>query len=187
MIETWIQIYSGKKFFPLDPNENDLNIEDIAHALSNQCRFAGHVREFYSVAQHSVLVSLDCCPENALAGLLHDASEAYLVDLPRPLKQSGGFEFYNEAERNLMAAIERKFGLTGHCWQSIHESDMRVFAAECRDLMSPLHPEFDVGGFAPIDDRIEPLTPKEAKQLFLLRYNELTDGRKSYERINQTS
>lgn len=174
MKETWVQTYSGKKFFPLDPNDDDLEIEDIAHALSNQCRFAGHVREFYSVAQHSVLVSLDCRPENALAGLLHDAAEAYLTDLPRPLKRSDGFEAYNAAERSLMASIERRFDLAGHCWLSIHESDMRVFAAECRDLMSPLHPEFDVGGFAPIDDRIEPLTPKEAKRLFLARYNELS-------------
>ena len=68
------------------PNPDDIRIEDIAHALSNQCRFAGHAREFYSVAEHSVHVSQLCLPEHALWGLLHDASEAYLVDLPRPLK-----------------------------------------------------------------------------------------------------
>lgn len=170
---TWIQTYTGKKFHPLNPNVEDIEIEDIAHALSNLCRFAGHVKQFYSVAQHSVLVSLDCCSENALAGLLHDAAEAYLTDLPRPLKQSGGFEFYNEAERNLMAAIERKFGLTGHCWFSIRESDMRVFATECRDLMAPLHPEFDTGEFEPIAHPIIPLSPPRAKRLFLARFYEL--------------
>src|ERR1017187_10636100 len=77
-----ITTFSGIHFWPLLPNPADIRIEDIAHALSNQCRFAGHAREFYSVAEHSVRVSQLCPPEDALWGLLHDASEAYLTDVP---------------------------------------------------------------------------------------------------------
>jgi uncharacterized protein len=83
----WIQTYTGKQFWPLSPLPEDIVIEDIAHALSMQCRFGGHVRTFYSVAQHSVHVSLLVEPQYALWGLLHDAAEAYLVDLPRPIKK----------------------------------------------------------------------------------------------------
>lgn len=170
---TWIQTFTGRKFFPLDPNLNDIAIEDIAHALSNLCRFAGHVRKFYSVAQHSVLVSHHCHPDNALAGLLHDASEAYLLDMPRPLKRHPSFEFYNDAEAVLMRAIANRFGFS-LTPDYIHKSDMSVFAAECRDLMSPLHREFDVGPFEPIPQQIIPISPKRAKWLFLGRFYELT-------------
>jgi hypothetical protein len=70
-----ITTFSDVRFWPLLPNPDDIRIEDIAHALSNQCRFAGHAREFYSVAEHCVRVSQLCRPEEALWGLLHDASE----------------------------------------------------------------------------------------------------------------
>ena len=83
----WIQTMSGVIFYPLDPRPEEIRIEDIAHALSHQCRFAGHCREFYSVAEHSVRVSRELPQEFMLWGLLHDASEAYLVDLPRPIKR----------------------------------------------------------------------------------------------------
>ena len=86
--------YTGKEFYPLDPNPADIDIKDIAHALSNCCRFAGHIKSFYSVAQHSVIVSELCEPENALAGLLHDASEAYLSDIARPVKYTEQMEGY---------------------------------------------------------------------------------------------
>src|ERR1019366_9954250 len=81
-----IRTYSGVRFKPLDPDPA-VGISDIAHALANQCRFGGHSSAFYSVAQHSVRVSEICAAEDALWGLLHDASEAYLVDVPAPLKQ----------------------------------------------------------------------------------------------------
>jgi hypothetical protein len=93
----WIQTYSGRQFWPLDPRVEDVHLEDIAHALSNVCRYTGHVREFYSVAEHSVHVSWSCEPEDALWGLLHDASEAYLADMARPVKQN--MPVYVAAER----------------------------------------------------------------------------------------
>lgn len=168
----WIQTYTARKFFPLAPHSDEVAIEDIAHALSNLCRFAGHVKSFYSVAQHSVLVSHHCDPEDALGGLLHDASEAYLLDMPRPLKQSGYFSAYLEAEDRLMGVIEGKFGVPSSKTRSVHRADMRVFAAECRDLMSPLHPDFEVG-FEPIAARIKPVSPRVAKEMFLDRFKML--------------
>jgi hypothetical protein len=79
-----ITTFSGVLFRPLLPNPDDIRIADIAHALSQQYRFAGHTRTFYSVAEHSVRVSLLCRPDDALWGLLHDASEAFLTDVPAP-------------------------------------------------------------------------------------------------------
>src|SRR5687767_13374438 len=82
----WICTYQGIQFWPLDPKPEDVSIIDIAHALSNVCRFGGHSRWFYSVSQHSYYVSLYTRPENALYALLHDAPESYIGDCVRPLK-----------------------------------------------------------------------------------------------------
>lgn len=119
--EPFIETYSGVRFCPLAPEVSKIRIHDIAHALSNQCRFSGHVRHFYSVAEHSVRVSRlleKRVPKNRriwLKGLLHDASEAYLVDLPTPLKANGKIgEEYREAEGRLMALIWERFALPKH-------------------------------------------------------------------------
>ena len=113
----------GIRFWPLLPNPADIRIEDIAHALSNQCRFGGHAREFYSVAEHCVRVSQNCRPEDALWGLLHDASEAYLSDVPAPLKELPQFEAYRAAERSLQGTIAVRFGLSTEQPRSVTEAD----------------------------------------------------------------
>lgn len=107
----WIQTFTCQQMYPLDPREAEIDILDIAHALANLCRFNGHVKQFYSVAEHSCHVS-DLLPQVwKLTGLLHDASEAYLCDLPRPIKRSPGFaEGYLRAERDLERVITKKFG-----------------------------------------------------------------------------
>ena len=109
---TWIQTFTGRQFWPLEPRADEIFIEDIAHHLSNLCRFTGACRSFYSVAQHSVLVSL-CAPpgENPLWGLLHDASEAYLIDVARPVKRSAALVGYRVAEARMMEVICECFGL----------------------------------------------------------------------------
>lgn len=108
---TWFITYTGKQFFPLAPRVEDICIEDIAHSLSQQCRYAGHTREFYSVAEHSCLVAELVPGEFALEGLLHDAAEAYCQDLIRPIKHAQGFEVYREVEERLQRAVARRFGL----------------------------------------------------------------------------
>lgn len=169
----WIQTFSGIKFDPIEPRIDDINIADIAQALSNQCRFSGHVKEFYSVAHHCVLVSYICDSKDALQGLLHDASEAYLVDVPRPLKYSGKFEAYREMENHLQSMIYRKYSLPEVEPSGVKVADIILLATEARDLMAPLHPEW-IQPAKPLPFKIIPLSPKEARILFVNRFNELT-------------
>lgn len=118
-----IQLFTGAYMNVLDPNPDAINLRDIAHSLSLQCRYTGHVTQFWSVAQHSLLVSAVCQEtlsetsvdkqqRASIYGLLHDATEAYLCDLPRPIKQLtdlGGA--YARIERRLASAVAKRFGL----------------------------------------------------------------------------
>jgi hypothetical protein len=105
----WIQTYTGRRFWPADPRPEEVFIEDIAHALSMLCRFGGHCLRFYSVAEHSVLLSWAAPPEWKRWCLLHDATEAYLCDLPGPIKRS--IHEYGMLEMNLMEVVAERFGL----------------------------------------------------------------------------
>jgi len=104
----WMEVYSGIRFYPFDPKEEEIDIIDIAHALSNLCRFSGHTKKFYSVGQHCILVS-ELCGEYKLEGLMHDASEAYLSDVPRPVKMM--LPQYKVCETTLMKTIFKRFKL----------------------------------------------------------------------------
>jgi 5'-deoxynucleotidase YfbR-like HD superfamily hydrolase len=177
--EPWIQTYSGRRFSPTNPIVNAIVIQDIAHSLSMQCRFTGHVKKFYSVAQHSVLVSYLCNYEDALWGLLHDASEAYLVDVPSPLKRSGKFDSYLEFERNMQAAICKRFELSESEPVSVKKADKLLLATESRDLMSPLRSDW-VQPCEPLPFKIDPLSQQDAKDLFMKRFFELTNSPGSY-------
>ena len=102
-----IRTYNGHYFDVFDPNPDQIDIEDIAHSLSLLCRFAGHIKSFYSVAEHSIWVAEKVSKKHALAALLHDASEAYLVDIPKPIKDE--IRHYLEIEKDLMSVISKKF------------------------------------------------------------------------------
>lgn len=171
--DAWIQTFLGKKFKPLNPNINDIFLEDIVHSLSNICRFTGHCRQFYSVAQHSVLVSYMCDEEYALQGLLHDSSEYALSDFSNPLKHSGEFENYKFYEKQLQDLIYKKFGVPIDEHPSVKEADTRILCTEARDLLAPLHHDWKMT-VEPYDFKIVPLAPKEAKELFMFRFLELT-------------
>jgi hypothetical protein len=153
-----------------DLDDNAILIEDIAYALSNICRFCGHTWKFYSVAQHSVLVSRIVSPENALAALFHDAAEAYLGDVSRPLKAL--LPDYRAIERRFEADVFRKLGLPEKIPDEVKRADTTLLATEIRDLM-PVHPGVcsSIAGALPY--RIEPLPPEEAFELFFDRYNEV--------------
>jgi hypothetical protein len=169
-----ITTYSGVRFWPLLPNPADIRIEDIAHALSNQCRFAGHAREFYSVAEHCVCVSQVCRPEHALWGLLHDASEAYLSDVPAPMKELPQFEAYRAAERSLQGTIAVRFGLSTEQPRSVTEADRAVLGIEIRDLLRPTGGRQP--GRPPQNSKLtiaNPWQPRVAKARFLTRFREL--------------
>ena len=174
----WFETFSGVKFYPLDPRPEDILIEDIAHALSNQCRFAGQSRVHYSVAEHSLRVShyvpQGCCP---LQALLHDASEAYLVDLPSPIKYGtilGGE--YRIIEEVLMGTIYRKFGVPEKECPHVHVADKIMAVTEKRDLMNSdvLWGDW-VKEFPPMRTKIIPRPcDGRVEKMFLKRFKELT-------------
>lgn len=169
----WIQTYTGKAFFPLDPKAEDVDIHDIAHALAMQCRFTGHVRRFYSVAEHSLLVSFNVPRRDALWGLLHDASEAYLVDLCRPLKRYSDMGArYREIESRVMAAIVERFGLVPWEPESVSIADRRMLMTEKRDLLGP-EPIRWTHTDEPYPFQVLAYTPDRAEAMFLSRFEEL--------------
>ena len=179
--EPFIETFTGERFQPLAADISTLNIIDIAHALSNQCRFSGHTKVHYSVAEHSVrvarlLASWSANRETQRWGLLHDASEAYLVDLPTPLKASPVIgPAYRAAEAALMAAICTRFHLTLEQPDVVHEADATLLATEVRDLMWG-RAEHWAGQLtaAPLPERITPWSPREAELEFLRVFKSLT-------------
>src|ERR1035438_4728072 len=173
MSRAFINLFSGMRFWPLEPDPEKVCIEDIAHALSCQCRFGGHSNKFYSIAQHAVLVSKLCAPEHALWGLLHDGSEAYLVDVPRPLKELPEFAAYREAERRLQRVIAVRFGLSPEQPASVTEADDTMLWIEAHSLLGSIPDEAIRETRAPFEIT-DPLLPVEAERLFLSRFKELT-------------
>ena len=131
-METYIQTYSGKKLDFWNPDPEQICIEDIAHALSHTARFSGHTDYFYSVAQHSLAVSSLCPDEHKLQGLLHDATEAYLTDMPTPFKNC--LPDYKAAEGRVWNAIAEKFGLPYTMHRSVKMADRMCLMAEADEL-----------------------------------------------------
>jgi hypothetical protein len=156
----------------MSPSAEDIDICDIAHALSNTCRFTGHCRTFYSVAQHSVLVSKIMPEQDAKWGLMHDASEAYLTDIAKPIKCL--LSNYAQAEETLMKCVAERFGLPWPMPQSVHLADITLLATEKRDLMPPGNRHWTcLDGITPLTDVIEPWEPREAERMFMGHFTNL--------------
>lgn len=167
---------SGVYFDFTQPESYEYRIEAIAAALSKLCRFTGHVRQFYSVAQHSVLVSRLVPAEQALAGLLHDASEAFLGDVSSPLKAL--LPEYKTLERRVEQAIARAFGLPLELPAEVKHADMVALMTEEAQLM-PAHTDVWLGGIyqAAAGVHIVPQEPALAEAVFLRRFEELATAR----------
>ncbi len=178
MIDPSIQLASGKLFHFYGCRPEDIDINDIASHLSKLCRFTGAVRQFYSVAQHSVLVSAIVPPEHALAGLLHDATEAYINDLSRPAKSlAAGYCHYEKYY--LWPVIAKRFGLPQELPACVKEADNVLLVTEKRDLMPPIaekdrHVWAWADGIVPLGVRIQPLMPGRAEAYFRHRWFQLT-------------
>lgn len=156
-----ILVRSGVLFDVFNPNEEDITIEDISHALSNLCRYGGHSPKFYSVAQHSVLCSLRGeTIQEQLELLLHDASEAYLIDLPKPIKLM--LPEYIIVEDNLLNLIFNKFKLNFPLSARVHKID--------RDLLEYEYDRF----YDHTELGFTYWSPEESKAKFLARFYELT-------------
>ena len=171
MLNPWIRTYSGINFHPFSPNDIEISFNDIAHALSNICRFCGHTSEFYSVAQHSVMASRLASKENALFALLHDAAEAYICDLSSPIKNTPDFENFRILEDTILSAILKMVGLKLPMPTEIKYIDAILLKTEARDLLM-CGPDVQFGpDSAPfLEDRITPWSPKVAKQAFISRF-----------------
>lgn len=168
----FIQTYTGRKFWPMDPRADEVFIEDIAHSLAMQCRFAGHCHRFYSVAEHSVLMARHLRWEGvdvALWALLHDASESYLVDVPRPVKPY--LPGYKEAEAKVMAAVCERFALAAEMPAVVHEADGRIIADELEN-MAPM--EWQAKHDDPLGVNIRCWSPEKAEVEFLATFDALT-------------
>jgi uncharacterized protein len=137
----YIETFSGIPFDPFHPSVKDINIIDIAHAISQTCRFGGHCKHFYSVAQHSILVSKllkdsGASIEVQLYGLLHDATEGYMVDLPSPIKKQ--LPYYKKAEKHLQTLIWKALGIrkpTEEEWKQVKKADKLLQQHEANQLL----------------------------------------------------
>lgn len=187
----WFQTFTGKKFYPFNPDPKLICIEDIAHALSLLCRFNGHTKGFYSVALHSIYVTqvfsglvksteLENNDQAHLCALLHDATEAYCGDMVRPIKR--GLPEYQQLEGRLWTAIELRFNFVD-TWMEVaeivHKADEIMLATERRDIL-PEGPAkdrdqwfIDEKGVVPDVKRIAPRPPGVSEQWFLDVYNSL--------------
>lgn len=163
---------SGRQFWPLDPRAEEIHIDDIAHALSNICRYGGHASQFYSVAEHSFYVSNFVPAELALTGLLHDAAEAYLGDIPRPLKGQPVMAGWREAETRLEAAIAERFGIELPMPAAVKDIDNRIIIDEWAALMPDFDADIGVSG-QPLLVPIMGMSPEQARGMFLGRFEML--------------
>ncbi|MGV3515597.1 phosphohydrolase [Luteitalea sp.] len=184
---SWIGLYSGRRLDPFDPHPEDIALEDIAHALSHAPRFTGHTTRLYSVAQHSVL----CCRKVTEAAnwhrdlrrplvarlvlecerqaLLHDASEAYLCDLARPVKYHPGMAAYRDAEARLQAAIFRRFGVAEVMHPAVKTIDDRMLVTEAQQLLTGQDlTDWQLERFGPpFAMQLTPWSPDDAKAAYL--------------------
>lgn len=178
----WIQTFTGQQVWPLRDDPGPTTIADIGRGLAYQGRFRGQSRFYYSIAQHSVLISRIVSPANRMWGLLHDATEAFLGDISGPLKHRFMLDLPNhqhpvpfcEVEDRLMAVIARRFHLTGErVPDEVKVADKAMLAAE-RDQIMSLPPSHWGVTVMPAPVTIEPMGPEEALRAFMNRFTELT-------------
>ncbi len=169
--EDWIETFESKFVQYVRLNEpTNFNIEDIAHSLSNLCRFNGHCKHFYSVAQHCCIVAEHMRRPFKLTALMHDAAEAYIGDIPRPIK--GMFPGLKNLENHLQAQIFANFGLPFPYPRDIDIIDSRLLLAEGHQLFKkPVH--WTVGKLEPLDYKFTMLwSPETAEVKFLQKFEE---------------
>ena len=166
---TWLQTYTGRAFDYENPTPDMVCIEDVAHALAHSSRFNGHASTFFSIAQHSILVSQQLPSHLRLQGLLHDAHEAYVGDVVAPLKRCAGMEAYCAIERRVQAVVAQAFGIPPELDPKVREADLRMLISERNVLFgTPPYP-WGVKN-PPFNIEIQPVPPLSAKLLFLTEY-----------------
>jgi len=184
-------LYSGIDIDIFNIRPEQIYIEDIAHALSNMCRYGGHCLFHYSVAQHSVLCSYEeGTPEEQFDFLMHDSPEYVMSDLIRPIKHRPEFKHYRDAEDKLQKIISKKYNLKFPLSKRTHDVDNQVLIREIRELiieqseinLKSREEEISLREARKIlrseklyNCTIEKISPEEAEELFLNRFYELKE------------
>jgi 5'-deoxynucleotidase YfbR-like HD superfamily hydrolase len=172
----FVRTISGKLLDIFNPVDELIDIDDIAHALAHICRYNGHVKRHYSVAQHCVIISNYVKPQYALEGLMDDSPEAYIGDMISPIKRI--LHAFKDIEKPLQAAIYRRYAIrsskTSHT--NVKKIDRKALRTEQRDLTNRPGP-YTMREVLPLD-KIVPLSASKAKVLFLKRFEELYSARK---------
>jgi 5'-nucleotidase len=177
----YIRTFTGKKFYALDPRPEEIDIRDIAHALANNCRWGGHCKFFYSIAQHSCMVH-DLVPwEHQGLGLMHDASEAYIMDMPRPIKMQ--MPHYREIEEIIMRRVAERFGFPFDSLPAVKGADdlalyvekQSLFGdGEAKEVLTDKAVDFFFAHRVDADrwlyEQVPAWSPAKAEQEFLERY-----------------
>jgi 5'-deoxynucleotidase YfbR-like HD superfamily hydrolase len=190
--DQWISLLSGGRFNYNKPEESDVTIEDISSALSNVCRFSGHLPRFYSVAQHLVNASKIVPPEHAFTALMHDTAEAFTNDLPTPLKWA--LPIFKELETKIESAMGEKFDFQFPYPAAVKEADTimlileKLYVKEDKSVW-PLYEKYDAKFVAPFKELVdlESWQPRRAKREFLERYDELKSQRQTADQETQLS
>lgn len=168
----WMQTYTGRPFYPLEPTLDDIEIESIAHSLSMTCRYNGHCLKFYSVAEHCVLLSHTVDPEYARWALMHDAGEAYVGDMVRPLKPD--MPEFVAIETNLEVMIAGRFNLGWPMPAQVKEHDTRIVVDEMEQNMAPARlPWLLLDGQRPLGVTLQCWSPDRAEAEYMSRYQQL--------------
>lgn len=172
----WMGTFHGGKFFPLAPKAADVNIVDIAHGLAMTCRYGGQCKRYYSVAEHCVHVSHMVDPKYALHGLLHDSAEAWMGDMPRPLKHQPEMKAFRDAEAAVEIVVAQALGLkwTPEIHAAVKEIDNRILVDEVLQLQPVPELYTDVLQQQPLGVPLQCWVPDDAEARFMARYYELT-------------
>ena len=166
-----ILLSSGVYFNYETPEQSDFSVYDIARGLSNTCRFGGQCASFYSVAEHSVLMSECVAEEHAFEALMHDAAEAFICDMPKPLKML--LPDYQSVEARVEHAISERFGYPRTMTAAVKQMDIRMLAAEQLQVMGNSHQWHHTHGMAPAPVTIEFWDPETAFAAFMRRFWQL--------------
>lgn len=171
MIKAWISLHSGKRIAIEELTEDQIVLSDIIHSLSNICRFGGHCNEFYSVAEHSVRLAIECPLFLKQPALLHDMAEAYINDITSFLKRKYAPDIV-KLEDDILIKIYHKFHVDYSLHLLLKPYESKLLATEVRDIM-PEQVDFvesKDGGFVPLVEpyiaKIEPVPPKVARIYF---------------------
>ncbi len=186
----WIETFTGKQFWFLDPKPEMIDIIDIAHALAHTCRYGGHASRFYSVAEHCVIMSrfmegANFANDACFAALMHDAAEAYLGDIPAPIKDQ--LPQFKELEEVVETAIARKFKLRQPLHPIIKEYDMRILKDEKRQVMGNVPWGEQMENVWPLGVELYCWAPEMAKKRFLQQFEHIAakmSGEKNAEKVS---